>query len=315
MGEGNFQDYGMRMYNPRIGRFFTVDPLTKSYPELTPYQFASNTPIQAIDLDGEEKFHYTLIRSDKGKPTLKLSRVENFTETSTEWKPTLTNWFNSETTTVVNPRKEYIVHGIVTVTAGLDGDRISSQDVTWTFSSKAEMQAAETHGGPNKYGGWSSSSSDQWFNVAAYRGAIGLLEAEAESETGGMAGLGSKLRFGNKVLTKFERIKIMFSKLEKANSPKNQEEAIALINKTLNKVEDAYSGVVKASDAKFNPNRDDGRMYGILDDTFVKTLEDGTKIATTKGNRIILKKDGGFDIQTKDGSKTLFTKDGKGKKN
>jgi len=28
--------------------------LTSSYPELTPYQFASNTPIQAIDLDGLE---------------------------------------------------------------------------------------------------------------------------------------------------------------------------------------------------------------------------------------------------------------------
>lgn len=60
MGEGNFEDYGMRMYNPRIGRFFNVDPLTKSYPELTPYQFASNTPIQAMDLDGLEKVIYLI---------------------------------------------------------------------------------------------------------------------------------------------------------------------------------------------------------------------------------------------------------------
>jgi len=28
--------------------------LTKSFPELTPFQFAGNTPIQAIDLDGLE---------------------------------------------------------------------------------------------------------------------------------------------------------------------------------------------------------------------------------------------------------------------
>jgi RHS repeat-associated protein len=56
MGEGNFQDYGMRMYNPRIGRFFSVDPLTKSYPWLTPYQFANNKPIWATDLDGLEAF-------------------------------------------------------------------------------------------------------------------------------------------------------------------------------------------------------------------------------------------------------------------
>jgi RHS repeat-associated protein len=53
-GEGNQQDYGMRIYDGRIGKFLSVDPLTKQYPELTPYQFASNTPIQAIDLDGGE---------------------------------------------------------------------------------------------------------------------------------------------------------------------------------------------------------------------------------------------------------------------
>lgn len=54
MGEGNFQDYGMRMYNPRIGRFFSVDPLTARYSFLTPYQFASNRPIDGNDLDGKE---------------------------------------------------------------------------------------------------------------------------------------------------------------------------------------------------------------------------------------------------------------------
>ncbi len=56
------QDYGMRWYNPRIGRFFSVDPLTKKYPELTPYQFASNNPIENLDVDGLEgadfKFEY-----------------------------------------------------------------------------------------------------------------------------------------------------------------------------------------------------------------------------------------------------------------
>ena len=35
-------------------RFLSVDPIGRKYPELTPYQFASNTPIQASDLDGLE---------------------------------------------------------------------------------------------------------------------------------------------------------------------------------------------------------------------------------------------------------------------
>jgi RHS repeat-associated protein len=53
-GEGNIYDYGFRIYNTRIGKFLSVDPLTKSYPELTPYQFASNMPILSIDVDGLE---------------------------------------------------------------------------------------------------------------------------------------------------------------------------------------------------------------------------------------------------------------------
>jgi RHS repeat-associated protein len=53
-GEGNQQDYGFRIYDPRIGKFLSVDPLTKDYPELTPYQFASNSPIICIDIDGLE---------------------------------------------------------------------------------------------------------------------------------------------------------------------------------------------------------------------------------------------------------------------
>jgi RHS repeat-associated protein len=53
-GEGNEYDYGFRIYNPRIGRFLSVDPLTNKYPELTPFQFASNSPIENSDLDGKE---------------------------------------------------------------------------------------------------------------------------------------------------------------------------------------------------------------------------------------------------------------------
>lgn len=51
------QDYGFRIHDPRIGRFLSVDPLAKQYPMLTTYQFASNTPIQAIDLDGLEMYY------------------------------------------------------------------------------------------------------------------------------------------------------------------------------------------------------------------------------------------------------------------
>ena len=51
-------DYGNRIYDPRVGRFLSEDPIRKKYPELTPYQFASNSPIEGVDLDGLEKITY-----------------------------------------------------------------------------------------------------------------------------------------------------------------------------------------------------------------------------------------------------------------
>ncbi len=58
-GEGNQQDYGMRIYDTRLVRFLSVDPITKKYPSLTPYQFSSNSPIANIDLDGLEAWKVT----------------------------------------------------------------------------------------------------------------------------------------------------------------------------------------------------------------------------------------------------------------
>jgi len=53
-GEGNSINYKYRMHDPRVGRFFAVDPLTWSYPELTPYQFSSNNPIGMVEIEGLE---------------------------------------------------------------------------------------------------------------------------------------------------------------------------------------------------------------------------------------------------------------------
>jgi RHS repeat-associated protein len=57
-GKHNVQDYGFRMNDTRYGRFFSVDPLRAKYPMLSTYQFASNSPIMGIDLDGLELMNF-----------------------------------------------------------------------------------------------------------------------------------------------------------------------------------------------------------------------------------------------------------------
>ena len=56
-GIGNSVNYKFRMYSPRVGRFFAVDPLAGKYPWYTPYQFSGNTLIAAIEIEGAEPFY------------------------------------------------------------------------------------------------------------------------------------------------------------------------------------------------------------------------------------------------------------------
>ncbi|MGB0430595.1 MAG: RHS repeat domain-containing protein [Bacteroidia bacterium] len=53
-GGGNMYDYGFRIYDPRIAKFLSVDPLAPEYPWFSPYHFAGCSPIAHIDLDGLE---------------------------------------------------------------------------------------------------------------------------------------------------------------------------------------------------------------------------------------------------------------------
>jgi RHS repeat-associated protein len=71
-GEANQYDYGFRIYNPRLGRFLSVDPLQKKYPELTPYQFSHNAPIDGVDLDGRERYDMRLLKNEDGSTKLEL---------------------------------------------------------------------------------------------------------------------------------------------------------------------------------------------------------------------------------------------------
>jgi RHS repeat-associated protein len=48
----NWNDYGARWYEAAVGRFPSVDPIIDKFPYLTPYNYASNSPVAKIDLYG-----------------------------------------------------------------------------------------------------------------------------------------------------------------------------------------------------------------------------------------------------------------------
>ncbi len=51
-GYGNSYDFGDRIYDPRIGKWLSIDFLSTAYAPITPFAFSLNNPIAFRDLDG-----------------------------------------------------------------------------------------------------------------------------------------------------------------------------------------------------------------------------------------------------------------------
>jgi hypothetical protein len=53
-GEGNSLNYAFRMHDPRLGRFFAVDPLSDKFPWNSSYAFSENRLLDGVELEGLE---------------------------------------------------------------------------------------------------------------------------------------------------------------------------------------------------------------------------------------------------------------------
>lgn len=51
---GTSYDFGARLYDPRVGRWLSLDPMAASYPGISPYVFVANSPLQYVDPDGRK---------------------------------------------------------------------------------------------------------------------------------------------------------------------------------------------------------------------------------------------------------------------
>ena len=67
-GEGNSYDFGARIYDPRVGRWLSRDAFAFKYQDLSPYNYAANSPLLLIDVGGDSIW-VTKSTSSDGKIT------------------------------------------------------------------------------------------------------------------------------------------------------------------------------------------------------------------------------------------------------
>lgn len=60
IGNLAFLDYGARLYDTKLGRWMSIDPLTEKQPACSPYHFCLNNPVNYIDPDGRDAYLYDI---------------------------------------------------------------------------------------------------------------------------------------------------------------------------------------------------------------------------------------------------------------
>jgi len=66
-GSGNSLDFGARIYDSRLGRLLSLDPLSNQFPSESNYSFSGNNPILFVDVEGKKKTVYLTIITKTGK--------------------------------------------------------------------------------------------------------------------------------------------------------------------------------------------------------------------------------------------------------
>jgi hypothetical protein len=115
-GKGNSVNYKYRMHDPRVGRFFAVDPLADKYPHNGPYNFSENMVIHAIELEGLEAFfihgtnHNSDAWDDSNIPGLKESLMKY---TNNQTMDTDFSWYKDSDGNQLNNSNVVTEYGMV----------------------------------------------------------------------------------------------------------------------------------------------------------------------------------------------------------
>jgi RHS repeat-associated protein len=202
-GQGNEYDFGVRIYNPRTGRWFSTDLHEKAY--LSPYQFGRNNPVDIVDPDGNDEFHFHYLTTYSQVRT--LGADGNF---QTSYRPTTHTYVEVVKNNLANT---FYVHRDIARTSG---NGLSSSTTTQFFPDAGAGMIR--HSGVTTFGVFNRSDDD-------YTSLLKVLDDFPEMKKD-LQGLISMLQV-QETLTGIFGIKLMQIKVQEPLLKKNKNKLIA----------------------------------------------------------------------------------------
>jgi RHS repeat-associated protein len=96
-GKGNSYDFGARVYDPRVSRWLSMDPLAEKFPHQSPYVAMDDNPVNLIDPDGnsskEHAMHSTTTAVHWGHVTFDVIEMAANITANTDVTITVTNLY------------------------------------------------------------------------------------------------------------------------------------------------------------------------------------------------------------------------------
>ncbi len=121
-------DYGARMYEAQVGRFFNLDRFAEKYMSMSPYQYAANDPIKNIDVNGD---------------SIWVSVIANGTSSRYYWQSTKNyqGWYdaNGNQVSSQNTYRSQVNQALATLHLGTEGAEL----VDYIANSTNNMEIAQ----------------------------------------------------------------------------------------------------------------------------------------------------------------------------
>jgi len=134
-GTGNQQDYGMRIYDPRLGRFLSLDPLWKTNSFESNYAYAHNSPILMQDIEGKNG-EVTIVKNENGKGGTITITTTVYVHAQVSSNPLVEKAFSESE---AKARNNYLAKN----KDALSGQYVDKDGGTWNISLKINYVAFE----------------------------------------------------------------------------------------------------------------------------------------------------------------------------